>query len=274
MVIENLFLILLGFVWIVFAVVQDLKKREIANWLNFSLVIFALGFRFFYSLFQDNGFAFFYQGLIGFGIFFVIGNMLYYGKVFAGGDAKLMIALGAVIPFSENFLVNVDSLLTFFLFFLIAGAFYGVFLGVILGIKNRKDFIREFSKQFKKNKCVFYIFIVLGIISLVLSFVQIFFLYIGILMFILPYIYFSAKSIDESCMVKKVKTNLLMEGDWLYKDVRIGKRTLKAKWGGLTKEEIRFLKKRKKEILIRQGIPFSPVFLISYFGLIINYLAG
>ena len=31
----------------IFAVVQDLKKREIANWVNFSLIIFALGFRFF-----------------------------------------------------------------------------------------------------------------------------------------------------------------------------------------------------------------------------------
>ena len=46
MVIGELFLILLGLVWIIFAVVQDLRKREIANWLNFSLVIFALVFRF------------------------------------------------------------------------------------------------------------------------------------------------------------------------------------------------------------------------------------
>jgi len=50
-------------------------------------------------LFSEAGFGFFYQGLIGLGIFFVLGNALYYGRMFAGGDAKLMIALGAVLPF-------------------------------------------------------------------------------------------------------------------------------------------------------------------------------
>jgi len=104
---ETIFLISLGLIWIIFAVVQDLKKREIANWLNFSLVIFALGFRLFYSLFGEFGYEFFYQGLIGFGVFFLLGNLLYYGKVFAGGDAKLMISLGAIIPFSKSLFTNI-----------------------------------------------------------------------------------------------------------------------------------------------------------------------
>jgi Flp pilus assembly protein protease CpaA len=270
MVIGSLFLILLGLVWIIFAVVEDLKKREIANWLNFSLVIFALVFRFFYSLFGDGGFMFFYQGVLGFAAFLVMGNLLYYGKVFAGGDAKLMIALGAVVPFSEIFSVNINSALAFFLIFLVVGAFYGVILGMILGIRNRKIFIREFSRQLKKKKRVFYISTIAAIILILLAFFQNLFLYLGILIFMSPYVYFSAKSIDEACMIKKVRTKLLTEGDWLYKDVKIGKKLIEAKWSGLSKEEIVFLKKNKKDILIRQGIPFSPVFLISY--LILIYL--
>ena len=69
---ETIFLMILGAIWILFSVVEDLRKREVANWLNFSLIVFALGFRFFYSLFSDVGFNFFYQGLIGLGIFFVL----------------------------------------------------------------------------------------------------------------------------------------------------------------------------------------------------------
>jgi Flp pilus assembly protein protease CpaA len=57
--IEIYVLFFLAFTWITFAVVQDLKTREIANWLNFSLVIFALGIRFFYSFFSEVGFSFF-----------------------------------------------------------------------------------------------------------------------------------------------------------------------------------------------------------------------
>lgn len=272
MSLEEVFLIALVLIWIIFAVVQDLRKREIANWLNFSLAIFALGFRFFYSIFQDNGFQFFYQGLIGFAIFFVIGNLFYYGRVFAGGDAKLMISLGAVIPFSESFSINFNLFLIFFLIFLISGAFYGIFFGIILGIKNRKCFTREFSRQFKKNKKVFYVSLILGILFLLLSFINIVFLYIGIFVFSLPYFYFSAKSVDESCMIMKVKTKELTEGDWLYKDIAVGKKTIKATWDGLNLEEILLLRKKLKEVLIRQGIPFSPVFLISYLILIIFYL--
>ncbi len=264
----NLFLIILGLIWIIFAVVQDLRKREIANWLNFSLAIFALGFRFFYSLFGQEGFSFFLQGVVGFGIFFLVGNMLYYGKVFAGGDAKLMISLGAVIPFSETFLVNINSALVFLLFFLVAGAFYGVVIGIYLGIKNRKRFIREFSSQFKKRKSVFYISTLLAVVLIIFAFIENIFLYLGVLAFISPYVYFSAKSIDEACMVKKINTRDLTEGDWLYNNLRIGKRFIEARWSGVSKEEIIFLRKKKKYILIRQGIPFSPVFLISYLALI------
>jgi Flp pilus assembly protein protease CpaA len=267
MVIGNLFLILLGLIWIVFAVVQDLKKREIANWLNFSLAIFALAFRLFYSLFEGQGFAFFFQGVLGFGIFFIIGNLLYYGKVFAGGDAKLMISLGAIIPFSESLSMNMGSILTFFLFFLVVGAFYGIVFGGILGLKNKKRFAKEFSKQFKHGKKIFYLSAILGIVLIALAFFEGIFLYLAILVFVAPYIYFSAKSLDESCMVRKIDVKYLTEGDWLYKNMKIGRRMIKAKWSGLSKEEILFLKKKRKNILIRQGIPFSPVFLISYLAL-------
>jgi Flp pilus assembly protein protease CpaA len=265
---EVIFLIILGFIWITFAVVQDLRKREIANWLNFSLVIFALVFRFFYCLFNNQEYGFFFQGVLGFGIFLIIGNLLYYGRVFAGGDAKLMIALGGVLPLSGNFLLNINSVLIFLLFFLVAGAFYGVALSTILAVKNRKRFVKEFSKEFRDKKNYFYISLIFGIILIMLAFFQGFFVYLGILVFIAPYAYFSAKSIDEACMIKKIDTNSLTEGDWLYKDLKIGRRLIKAKWSGLSNEEIDFIRKKKKNILIRQGIPFSPVFLISYAGLI------
>ena len=136
--IEVIFLFLLGFIWMSFAVIQDLKTKEIANWLNFSLIIFAIGFRFFYSLFSGNGFEFFYQGLMGLGIFFLIGNLLYYGKMFAGGDAKLMIALGAVLPLSENFFLNLAFFLTFIMIFLLVGAGYSFLTTLVLSITNSK----------------------------------------------------------------------------------------------------------------------------------------
>ena len=65
-------------------------------------------------------------------------------------------------------------------------------------------------------------------------------------------------------MIKKIKTEKLREGDWLYSDEKIGKSVIKSSWDGLTKEEIRKLRKNFKEVRIREGVQFSPVFLISF----------
>lgn len=268
--IEVIFLFSLALLWIVFAVIQDLRKREIANWLNFSLIVFALGFRFFYSLFSADNFMFFYQGLFGLGIFFLLGNFLYYGRVFAGGDAKLMIALGAVLPFSESFFANIKFFSVFFLIFLFVSAAYSLAGSLILSLKNFRRFRKEFSNQMGKNKRFILPVLLLALIVMAFGFLENLFFFIGILIFVLPYLYIFAKAVDESCMIKKVKTSKLTEGDWLYKDVRIGQKTIKATWDGLTKGDINQLKKKHKFVLIRYGIPFSPVFLISF--LIIIYL--
>ena len=47
-------LIVLAFIWIVFASIQDWRTKEVSDWLNASLLIFALLFRFLYSLFSNS----------------------------------------------------------------------------------------------------------------------------------------------------------------------------------------------------------------------------
>ena len=276
---EVIFLLLLALVWIILAVIQDLKTKEIANWLNFSLIILALGFRFFYSLFLEDyvglrSFSFFYQGLLGLGVFLALGNALYYGRMFAGGDAKLMIALGTVLPFYQSFAENARVFVVFFLIFMFVGASYGLIFSFFLCIKNFKNFKKEFSRQFMKKRKLVFIFMFLG---LAISFLAVFsnaFIFLGILLFVFPYFYLYSKSVDEACMVKEVKTSKLTEGDWLYKDVKVNGKIIKAKWDGLEKKEIKRIKENQNKIKIKQGIAFSPVFLISFVILALIYLLG
>jgi len=270
---EVIFLISLALVLIIFAVLQDLKKREIANWISFSLIIFALGFRFFYSLFGDIGFQFFYQGLIGLAIFFALGNILYYGRMFAGGDAKLFYTLGVILPFSTDFFINLNIFILFFILFLFSGAAYGLVTTNFLMIKNFKKFKKEFSRQFKLNKKLFILATFLALLFIIFGFANSFMAYFGILVFILPYLYLSAKAVDEVCMVKKILPKKLTEGDWLYKDVKVGSKIIKKNWDGLNNKEITLLQK-KKFVLIRQGIAFSPVFLISFLILVYLWFSG
>ena len=264
---EIIFLAILGIIWIFFAVVQDLKTREIANWLNFSLIIFALGFRFFYSLFIGE-FGFFYQGIYGLGIFFIIGNLFYYGRIFAGGDAKLMIALGAVLPFKESFYENLNFFLIFLAVFLFVGAIYSLIISLWFSFRNFKSFKKEFKKQLIKLKKYYLLGLFLAIFLAFLGFVIEIFLIFGVLVFVFLNLYIYAKAVDESSMIRKIKTGKLTEGDWLYKNTKVGRKTIKASWEGLNKSDIELLKKKYKEIKIRYGIPFSPVFLISFLILI------
>ncbi len=268
---EVIFLWSLALVWLIFATIQDIKSREIANWLSFSLIIFALAFRFFYSLFVGLDFSFFYFGLIGFAIFFVLGNLFYYSHLFAGGDSKLMYALGAILPIYSTLALNLRFFLYFILVLLFLGSLYGILASIIFGLKNRKKTAKEFKKQLKKNKILFRVLIVFSIALLFLGFLSIAFFYFGIFIFVYAYLIIYAKSIDEGCMVRKTKTSKLTEGDWLFENVKIGNKIIKKSWDGLLKKDIKLLKKYKKEVLIRYGIQFGPVFLISFILMALFY---
>lgn len=275
---EVIFLFVIGFLWILFASINDIKTREVPNWLNFSLIVFVVGFRFFYSLFQGESFAifnnFFYQGLVGLGIFIILGNLLYYGRMFAGGDAKLMMALGPVLAFSNYFLINLKIFVGFLFVFLFAGAIYGLIVTTSLSVRNFNEFKKEFIKKIKEKRKLFFIFMFFGVVIMLLGFWQTILFPLGILLFVFPYLYIYAKTVDEVCMVKDMKTKDLTEGEWLNEDLKIGRKIIKNKWEGLSEEEIKLIKKNYKKIKIKQGIPFVPVFLIAFVVLIYVWQSG
>ena len=261
--IEVFFLYGLALVWIIFASIEDLRTTEISDWLNYSLVAFALAFRFFYSLFNLNNLNFFYQGLLGFGIFFVLGNLFYYTRMFAGGDSKLMMALGAVLSLNLSFVPNLQVFLVFLMLFFFSGAVYGILSSVVTSIKKFKLFRKGFVNRLNESKKVLLFYSSFGILVMLLSFRIEALFPLGILCFVFPYFYFFIQTIDKDCMIRKVNVKNLMLGDWLYKDVKVGSKTVKATWDGLNEKEIKLLRK-KKFVLIRRGIAFAPVFLISF----------
>lgn len=265
MLAENYFLVVLAFIWIIIAVIQDLRKREVANWWNFSLIAVALVYRAFVSVFLWN-YWYLLQGLIGFGIFFILANIFYYGRVFAGGDAKLLMGLGAVLPFSILFSENLMIFLYFLILLLFCGSIYGLLFSVVLAYKNRKRFGKEFLKQFHKCKTFFPIFIFLSIIVLIfVLFIKIYlFIWFSLISLLFPFLYIYAKAIEESCMIKEIPARELTVGDWLYGEVKIGRKRIKPSWDGLTEKNLKILRKSRKKILVKQGIPFTPSFLFAF----------
>jgi len=98
-------------------------------------------------------------------------------------------------------------------------------------------------------------------------------IFLVILVFSALLIFYSTifvKSVEKTCMLKFVEPEKLTEGDWIAKNVIVNKKRIAGpKDLGIEKKQIKQLieLKRKgliKKILIKEGIPFVPSFLIAF----------
>lgn len=268
---EEVFLILIAGIWLAVASIQDIKKREVPNWLSFSLITFALSYRGLYSVINNN-LMFFVYGVAGFLVFVGLAYAFYYMRIFAGGDAKLLMGLGAILPLASSINRNILFLFGFVILLMLAGGAYGLVYSVILVLMNKEKFSREFKKQISMRKNL----LVLGIIFSAISLIFVFSLkepvlfFLPLMMLIFPIVFIYGKTVEESCMIKLVPGNKVTVGDWLYEEVSVERKKIKPYWEGLSEKEVELLKNYKKKVKIKQGIPFIPVFLISF--LIFLYL--
>jgi len=271
-VLSNLFLIFIGLVWLVISVIQDFRKREVANWWSFSLIIFILCFRAFTSV-QTGDYWYFLWGIIGLAVGFILANILYYARLFAGGDFKLLFALGVLLPMALDWKMNLIIFIAFILFFILMGSIYGLVYSIILGITYRKRFALEFKKQLKENlKLSLSIMIFSVLIFLVFLFMN---FAVGeilsVVLFISPILLVCAKAIEESCMIKFVRVKDLTVGDWIVDNIRVGKKIIEPNWEGLSEEELKLIQRRlnkNKKISVKEGIPFTPAFLLGFILLV------
>lgn len=268
-------LLLIAFLGLVYGTITDIKTREVPDWVSFSLIIAGLGLRLLYSV-TSFDWTFLIHGLTGFGIFFLIGSAMYYTGQWGGGDAKVLMGLGALIGFDFT---PFSFLISFFINILLIGALYGLVWSVYVAIKNKKQFSKEFLKQLKKFKRLKRILIIFLIVVLVSIFViqnvaaKILLLALVIFFYLSFYTYIFIKSVENSSMYKLYDIKKLTEGDWIAKVVKYkGKYICGPKDLGISKKQISLLKKYGiKKVLVKEGIPFIPPKLIAF---VVTYFFG
>ncbi len=284
---------LFAFLIVLFALLigsyTDIKVREVPDWLSFFLIAAGFGIGIIKSVI-DLSFSPLISSSIGFGIAFGISLLMFYTGQWGGGDAKILMGVGAVIGVTFDFQNIIPSLLTnFFLSFIfntiIVGAFYGLLWGIGLGIVNRKKLFLEieqifFSEKIKKLRyftAIACAILVIVIFSLPFRAVRFSLITLVLIIFSTLYLWIYVKAVEKVCMVKKVTPSELTEGDWIIEDIIINKKFIAGKKDlGVSKEQIKeltsFFKEGKiKHVTIKTGIPFIPSFLIS---LLITYFAG
>lgn len=273
-------------VWLTFAAICDIKTKEVPDWLNYSLIILGLAIYSFKSI-QINSFDPILKSLTVFGVFFVISELMYYSKQWGGGDTKLLMGLGAILPEYPSSLISVFNPnlslpfpMILFINILIIGGIYGLIFCLALILKN----ITAFQKNFKeltnqKNiKRLRLIILILSLLFIALALMikiyalQLAFVFLAIFPLVFFYLYLSVKSIENISMYKVLPTFKLVEGDWIAEDIKIKNKLIYSKKSlGVTKDQIELIKKHKKKVLVKDGIAFVPSFWI---GTIISILFG
>jgi Flp pilus assembly protein protease CpaA len=266
--IADLLLFGIALIAIIFASVTDIKKHEVPNWLNFSLLGIALAIRGIASILLWE-FSYFYWALIAVVIFYALGNIFYYGNILGGGDVKLLIALSAVFatkPYFVTSAINEPFLLTFLINALLFGAIWAIIISIYYFFKiPKKEFSLEFKKLQKKIKLLRITCLILALVVLVLFFVfdEYLFILVSIVVLLLPYLYSFIKIIEDKCLIKEVKAKDLREGDYLLDSIKVKKIIIKKSIHGLSSKDISLLKRIKKKVLIKEGIVFVPLLLLA-----------
>lgn len=247
------------------AAFQDLHRREIDNWLN--LFLFFSGF----SYILLNVFLFKEISLlINFGILvfvmFLLANLFYLMKVFSGGDCKLLFALTPLFV-SVDLFSSFKNVILFCLLLLFVGAVYGLFWIIYLFFKDFKKNKIDLAKSLRKNKwylCLIFFMLPLGFLD------TSFFILVFIILFTVI-LFFLSKAVEKNSLSRSVHPRDLREGDWLEKRISFKGKIFNPSFEGLSLDDIKLLRNYPRHIRVRDGVPYAPVFLVSW---IIFYFNG
>lgn len=236
--------------------IWDLFTTEVPDEIPYLMI--TAGIFFWYIISGMNGDLFpLFISLAGGTLLLIFGLVLYHKGKWGGADAWLLAAIAYMIPVYEGQIF----ILSFILNMVFVSMFYMAIYSVALGIKNKSVFA-YFIKDLKKNKLTVAAiplgFLILSAV-LVFSFADATALFINnlILTFIavvlLTFFWRYAHAIEGHIFIKRIQSKDLKAGDVLAE----------TNWIGLTEDEIREIRKRKKYVTIKDGVRFVPVFAIT-----------
>lgn len=276
----DILLLVLGLLGLIIASIIDIRTREVPDLLNYGLIIVGSAIHILDAIVYNHWSALL-STFLGFIALFIIANLMYYSKQWGGGDAKLLMATSIMFAQYPEALLNFFSpslqpfpfQMTLFINLLIVGSVYGLLYTIAIAYRNRKNFSSEFKAMLSDKRLRFtkWLSLALSIVLLVLMLIvdRTLISPITIAMFVFvvgfPYIIVFVKAVEKGSMFKMLEVSMLTEGDWVATDITIaGRKIYSNKSPGITKQQIQRLKEHHvKRVLVKEGIPFVPSFLIS-----------
>jgi len=249
------------------AAAWDLKTTEIPDVIPHVMIAFAIIFYAAQSYLTWSYWPLLNSSIAGLGLL-GLGFVMYFTGQWGGGDAKILAAVGFLIPtystptmmpFAISYLMNV----------FIVGAGYMIVYALAIATMNKKV-LWKFFDSIKASKNVFllgsvalfaallagnyYIMRFLGLaFSIEAAFSNSLFpLAATIVLFVM---WKFAKSVEDFGFKKKIRASQLKVGDVLF-DSKI--------WDGITEKQLKKIRASgKKDIWIKEGVRFAPAFPLA-----------
>ncbi len=254
----------------------DLKTTEIPDTVPLSMAGLGMLLHIANALFTGTWTSVYYAVLVG-AAFLIFGYVLYYAGQWGEADVLLLVAVGVVLPVEPEFFGGTlfgPFPAVYFLNTFVVGGIYSMIYSVILAIRNRQVFplfLKELKGGAKTFAALFLgFFLIWALAFLVLAK----FFAIGLppmlmlynFLILLPAVgivfafYKFAQAVDMVAFRKKISTRRLREGDVLAEDAAGFRSRL---YVGLEAGQIKKIQRAKKEVWIKEGVRYGPVFFLA-----------
>ncbi len=260
----ELLLLLVGVAGFGYVGYKDLRTTEFPDWVPYAMIIGTMAIKLAASFFS-NDYSMFTDSLLNGMLLLGIGYVLYFAGSWADGDAYILGALGFLFPLSLDFLnpsyfLPLPVVLISNVFAI--GGFYMIGYSLALGVMNPRVFSylrADLAENSVKLLSAFFAAAVLafGAFYLVfgnaapLSLPAGFVVYSGLLVLLWRYV----KIIDSRIFVKRIRAS-----DLRYGDIPVTAKLLRVPDPKL----IRSLRAKGGYVKIKEGVRFTPVFLLAF----------
>jgi len=263
----EIILFLVAFIGSAAAGFYDLKTTEIPDEVPYIMIAIGIVGNIIASYLAWSYWPFVYSVIAGLG-FLGFGFVMYYLGQWGGGDAKILSAIGFLLPTYQSVKLILPFSISFFFNVFLVGAGYMIVYALALSIINKKIW-SAFFKDLKANARMILIYnsalvgviIIMGLLFaryfefLPLEAFTVLVVTIGLASAGLFILWKFVKAVENVGFKKKIPVSKLRVGDVpnYYKI-----------WEGLTEKEVRKIKKSgKKYIWIKEGVRFAPTFPIA-----------
>jgi len=256
---SEIFLLTIALIGGFAAGIYDLKTSNVPDKLCLAMIAIGLIIHIYTGVITGD-FTNFINSLLFGGLFLVFGLGMYYTGQWGGGDGELLVTFGILLPNLSIVNTYFPFSISFFINSFFVGAAYSIIYSAFMMYKIPK-MRRKFTKQFESNRIRLIIFSFFVVSALFLLSSRMFFFWISITIVILIIFQKFAKSVEQGFLIR-IPVSKLKPDDTIGQDIPelgIYKKLIR----GLTKNEVRKIKRRRKHVIIKEGIRYGVVFPLS-----------